>query len=905
MDVYYPGFPTMKHLKYKAYLKAAKIRVFESPSRNENMIVQIIPDEKFSGEMIPVDLLGTSVFVGWPHLVEAKVVAISNSKRKYVNIGQAGEYNYEDRTGPLVSQFEQEINSITEFYKRRWGIEVGDTNVLVHAQVMIGRRYVFSPNGRVTLEKQFAQQTSNYPLQAVVFNIAAYDSLHSTFRDLENVFPKGCSCFTLTNPYYGSRGVVEDCQISKNGRIKISVYVQEEPDFTTVKELHARIIRNYKTLHHAASALSVAKFLFSRLTGSIFVNVRNNEGGFKSVSIGLDLKFNKRNKETPGYTKKIANTWYYTDRAVELVKCYGERFPEVLNYLSHENADEINAEDIFKENCDEKMKELLTWLKSLPVHAVERQTCYSEVIEPEIVEELERIIDKCPTDVNVKKVTMQIKPSFLYRPEVQSGTLMPDPKTETKVLDRIVNVRSDFTVPLGLKGTVISVHKSTTGSDRDVMYDVVFDKQFSGGMRLNCSENRGYRLPTTAFINISYGQRLLEQRTGNPRAEACQPNAYGQNNYRTPNFSCNNFVPQQVQQQPQPQQHMPFQKENSAFAQFSAGFRQPYASPQYNNGGHPQNFYAPSAGNKPARQAQNYVPQQSNQNVSNGRSIAQGPAVYQKSDNNFMPTFGNKEREVGKSVQHSPERPSINTEYLKSMLKIGGGRPNTHNGSSKGTVSAASTSKKDDRPDSIQFDIFAQAANAPASVRLLTYYQSNGLGLPRYLYFNQRNSTQSQIILPTGEQVTGRPARTREEASENKRDTSSTTKSPDSFPPVPPETWVQPAEINDRSRNDDRRDDKQTKTAGKSRTDTAVLNNSFVPLQAIKSHISKVNNTSNRQPADDNALRESIEIAKSSKLSKNISRDSQKGQDMSTQDDRMPRRERKTRIAANFIAVKK
>lgn len=60
-----------------------------------------------------------------------------------------------------------------------------------------------------------------------------------------------------------------------------------------------------------------------------------------------------------------------------------------------------------------------------------------------------------------------------------------------------------------------------------------------------------------------------------------------------------------------------------------------------------------------------------------------------------------------------------------------------------------------------------EAAKAPATVRLLTYYQSNGLGLPRYQYFNLGNLIRSQITLSNGEFVVGKPARTREEASEN------------------------------------------------------------------------------------------------------------------------------------------
>lgn len=54
-------------------MKIAKIKVFEFPSRSENVIISIIPSDKISsGDMIPVDLLGTTIFVKWPHLMEAK-----------------------------------------------------------------------------------------------------------------------------------------------------------------------------------------------------------------------------------------------------------------------------------------------------------------------------------------------------------------------------------------------------------------------------------------------------------------------------------------------------------------------------------------------------------------------------------------------------------------------------------------------------------------------------------------------------------------------------------------------------------------------------------------------------------------------------------------------------------------
>lgn len=91
--------------------------------------------------------------------------------------------------------------------------------------------------------------------------------------------------------------------------------------------------------------------MFSRITGSIFIKVPGNEGTLKNVNIGLDLKMNKKNLETPGYTRKIGTTWHYSDKATELVRNYGEHFPEVFEFLAADsNFDNINPEDIFRED---------------------------------------------------------------------------------------------------------------------------------------------------------------------------------------------------------------------------------------------------------------------------------------------------------------------------------------------------------------------------------------------------------------------------------------------------------------------------------------------------------------------------------------------------------------------------
>lgn len=66
---------------------------------------------------------------------------------------------------------------------------------------------------------------------------------------------------------------------------------------------------------------------------------------------------------------------------------------------------------------------------------------------------------------------------------------------------------------MGAKGTIIGIR---TVDENDKLYDVVFDTPFVGGLTLNCSSGRGYRLPSFAMINISYGNRVYQDKTGVP-----------------------------------------------------------------------------------------------------------------------------------------------------------------------------------------------------------------------------------------------------------------------------------------------------------------------------------------------------------------------------------------------------
>ncbi len=87
------------------------------------------------------------------------------------------------------------------------------------------------------------------------------------------------------------------------------------------------------------------------------------------------------------------------------------------------------------------------------------------------------------------------------------GYSLPDPKANYRLFDRVVNIRSGISVPLGAKGTIIGKHVDET-KEVNTLFDIVFDEEFVGGMQLRCSPGKGYKLSPACLINITYGLKL-------------------------------------------------------------------------------------------------------------------------------------------------------------------------------------------------------------------------------------------------------------------------------------------------------------------------------------------------------------------------------------------------------------
>ncbi|RXM36848.1 5'-3' exoribonuclease 1 [Acipenser ruthenus] len=512
--------------KCKFYKKKNSVQVFQQSSRGESMMLEIMPsDEDVPGcEDVASLVLGKSVFVNWPHLEEARVVAVSDGETKFFLEEPLGEQKL--YTGKMVpptkvvylSDKEQntwlkEVQGISEFYNRRKGIVINETAVLLFAQLLTGRKYVLNQNGEVHLEKQWSKQIIPFVYQAVVKDIVSFDSSFSHFKTIDELFSPETTVFMLGNPYYGCMGKTQvSSDVIREGRIRVVFTIPCEPQLDALIQNQHKYSVRYNPGYVLASRLGITGYLVSRFSGSIFIGrgSKRNQHGEQKVNVGLNLKFNKKNEEVPGYTKKSGNEWLYSVAVEELLAEYVERFPEVFSYVSKNSHDDVFYEDDIwpgeEENGAERVHEITAWLKAHAVSSSSRASCDQQILDTLIVEKIEEELEKCKQTRSNKKVRVTVKPHLLFRPLEQHHGVIPDKDAEYHLFDRVVNVRESFSVPLGLRGTVIGIK----GAEREaeVLYEVLFDKEFAGGLTIRCSPGRGYRLPPSALVNLTHGSRL-------------------------------------------------------------------------------------------------------------------------------------------------------------------------------------------------------------------------------------------------------------------------------------------------------------------------------------------------------------------------------------------------------------
>ena len=511
LNVYFTGFPTFKHLEYRSEFKTKHVKVFDQPSRGDNMIIMVESEDVFEKtlEDVAKELILKTVYVGWPHLVEAKIVRVSDS------VSTIGENLVAGKTDP--QRWRHDTQAIKDHHMNRMGIDVGELNRIVHFVQATGEEYKFDVEAKIfRLEKTYSKLEIAYPIQCIVQNITAYRKKFKPEVPLTEAFKIKTEIFMLASSYYGAFGEVVDVNcFEKTGRVKVALTVPEEPDFSSVVTVHEITQGSYMAPYDAAAKLSITDNVLNRITGTVLVIPGNkrevSKDGQQKLNIGLQLKFPKLNEEVAGYTKK-ERFWLYSEKVINLVQEYYCKFPVVFEVLGKRSG---NGNDIYFESDffntthgDSNLQTLIKWLAQLPHHKAERRQIGTESVEKEVLDKISETVN-FTKEAPKKRVTMQAKPHLLFAPALSQTTAQaPDPKADYQLFDRVIIAKESEKFSVGTKGTVIGINRvkdlnpvrQECINKEDIYCEILFDYPVDG--------TETGRVAIENLINISYGKQL-------------------------------------------------------------------------------------------------------------------------------------------------------------------------------------------------------------------------------------------------------------------------------------------------------------------------------------------------------------------------------------------------------------
>lgn len=177
-------------------------------------------------------------------------------------------------------------------------------------------------------------------------------------------------------------------------------------------------------------------------------------------------------------------------------------------------------------------------MKEQPFNSVSRQPCGTEALSQAPIEEIVKAVNELKVgpflssmisslDIElvflillgqqkkpVRVITLQIKPHLLYKPNLNDINVTPDRDADFQLFDRVIISRDNYTVPLGMRGTIISILPKVDPNPVrqeninavDYIFEVLFDSSFERGNQIpGIDEKRVLKVRKSVLINISYG----------------------------------------------------------------------------------------------------------------------------------------------------------------------------------------------------------------------------------------------------------------------------------------------------------------------------------------------------------------------------------------------------------------
>ncbi|ULU07534.1 hypothetical protein L3Y34_018919 [Caenorhabditis briggsae] len=562
MDVYFPGFPTMKHLSHSGKLSFANCNIFGMASRKESMVLKV-ENEKSDKDIIEwgSELCDEEVCIDWPILKLAKVDSIWGGDDKIVRkVEGDDDIIVKDMTEEEKKQWQSHVNQLTERMMTRYAIEIAGQKDGKGKHIRPALAWVRKFTGLVyetnegsdsegpTLKavKQWSGPTSLYPvlLPLVVKDVLLENSRFLADLPVSLAYPLQ-SVVWLLDPkasLFGMPGMVngyrdqdksqcclEVIGMTDDNRVDIMENLRKDSDRFTLRWMGG---------YDCARQCQIDVRLFARITGTMMlwnepresVETGQQISSDSKINCGLSLKYSRRDICLADFTDRIetvnargvtSKVWFYTPLTCALVTEYKKRFPELIKYFESvgmsQTDDVYYTEDIWKneKQRDAKFAELKEFLSNLPSHDAEQLKCGTEYADRQIISEIERRIHQLPPKKKRAMTRYFVPPSMVFRFELYDGKVQMDPEADFLILDRVASMSPDTKLPRITQGTVVGIH--------DDKIDVLFDDSFEGGNKVRGSTlASACRISRNALVNITFGIMRKKTQKKKPEIQALE-----------------------------------------------------------------------------------------------------------------------------------------------------------------------------------------------------------------------------------------------------------------------------------------------------------------------------------------------------------------------------------------------
>ncbi|KAL3916118.1 MAG: hypothetical protein SGILL_005325, partial [Bacillariaceae sp.] len=500
----YPGYPSLNVLPISdAELVPIGVKVFGFPSKYPTMVLKLhkMPDMP-AVEGLADNLLDRSLFINWPMMHEAKVVAITDAKtevrlRKGKKAVKKWNKMEEDRWATESEEMMQGYVGGTNI-PGSGGVEIGNIKIRLRLLPLQGMK-TNPANG--STKKLFGREEAEVPLQLALWQAPAPDPRFVELgpMTLQDRFAVDSNVVLTKGKYRGCVGQVVGIAEDKKVGVKVLTMPPEVP-----------------------FGLALASLIFAQGGYDLGLNLKSQEGlcvaGFtRQKKESRPDKKGKRVDEKRawdtgdsllviGSARTVGDTtetyeeriqWEYTPKAIRLVNEYRQRFPQLFNALVKlPNERKYNANQVFGPNGVEWLAVIREWLNNVESAKLPRTPISTDTMSLEAVTAVEKAADVRNLAVKKKgfpkESLVKIPGSALYRENSTGATdvmLASDHNDNEapELGDRVVNLCATG-IPFGARGTVVGIHKSTTGC-----VEVVMDEEFVGGTNLQglCSNFRG------------------------------------------------------------------------------------------------------------------------------------------------------------------------------------------------------------------------------------------------------------------------------------------------------------------------------------------------------------------------------------------------------------------------------